>query len=31
LPTILEVIAETFALQLERSPDGTYLLDGEGC
>jgi ferric-dicitrate binding protein FerR (iron transport regulator) len=31
LPTILEVIAETFALQLDRSPDGTYLLDGEGC
>ena len=29
--TILEVIAETFELELDQGPDGTYLLDGEGC
>jgi ferric-dicitrate binding protein FerR (iron transport regulator) len=29
--TILEVIAETFDLQLDQAPDGTYLLNGEGC
>lgn len=29
--TILEVIAETFELELDKGPDGSYLLDGEGC
>lgn len=31
IDTILSVIAETFGLQVERSADGTYTLNGDGC
>ena len=31
IDTILSVIAETFGLQVERSADGTYILNGDGC
>ncbi|MCW5898393.1 MAG: FecR domain-containing protein [Flavobacteriales bacterium] len=31
IDTILGLIADTFSLQVERAPDGSYTLDGDGC